>query len=146
MSNIVFAPSPVSYANILTQAIQVTTTEGEKPCDMVCVKLWNTNHLEGPKGLLRQIWYSSENSDTYAIRSDGSKTNYVQGDYPITALKLFYWDKDKGPVPKNADELEQNAELVAAIDKADKHVDISGKKWNVSVFYLYRNRNSGGSL
>lgn len=105
--------------------------------DLVRIGVWNTDHEDE----LSEIWYSSDDRDIYAVRADtGGVTNYVQGDYDLTAYLLYYYDPETTPKPLTLEDVLQNCALVKTINEADKHYDISGLKWNVSVAFYDRAR------
>lgn len=119
--------------------IGVFETEKQKVYDYVRVSHWNTDHITAEQSRLKKLWYSSADNDTYALRADGAKTNYVQGDYPICKIELYYCPPDTR-VPTTVDEVKDCCELVAVLDEPDTHYDVSGKKWNICAYYLYRGR------
>lgn len=117
----------------------VYETEKQKIYDYVHIAHWNTDHMSDDSVKLSELWYSSADNDTYIVRANGTKANYVQGDYPICKIELYYCPPNS-ETPKTIDEVKEYSELVAVLDEADTHYDVSGKKWNISVYYLYRGR------
>lgn len=117
----------------------VYLTEKQKVYDTVKLSVWNTDHITDSDVQLSELWYSSADNDLYALRADGVKTNYVQGDYPVCKIELYYCPPDVEK-PKTLREARERCELVAVLDEPNAHYDVSGKMWNVSAAYLYRGR------
>ncbi|MDD7157713.1 MAG: hypothetical protein PUH99_01790 [Firmicutes bacterium] len=114
--------------------------------DYISLKMWNTDHsgTDGVAEPLKEMWFDDQN-DTYALRESGVETNYVQGDYAINAIELYHYDSTKEK-PENLTEVYQKCKRIALLTKANEHYDISGKPFNVSVYYLTRGRVKGGTL
>lgn len=114
--------------------------------DSVEVLAWNTDHTgkEGPNTLVKNIRYKNERTgknDTYVTRTDNTEVNSYQGDYPIASIDLYYWDYSKfGKFTGEAD-LQKRGELVASLTEEDIKYDIEGKRWNISVYKVFKGRN-----
>lgn len=145
--------SPLSLALTFSEAKKVATNVVAKASpslqsdvlirdnivfDFISQKMWNTDH-SGESGI-KELWFESEKHDTFAIMENGKKANYVQGDYPISAIELYYYDSAVTDKPTDINEVYQKCKRIALLDEPDKHYDISGLKWNVSIYYLMRGR------
>ncbi len=113
--------------------------------DSVEVLAWNTDHtgVEGPSTLVKNIRYKNERAgkyDTYITRADDTEVNSYQGDYPIACLDLYYWDYSKLGKFKDEEDLQKRGELVASLTKEDVKYDIEGKRWNISVYKVFKGR------
>ncbi len=113
--------------------------------DSVEVLTWNTDHtgVEGPNTLGKSIRYKNEGigkNDTYITRLDNTEVNSYQGDYPIACLDLYYWDYAKLGKFKDETDLQKRGELVASLPKEDVKYDIEGKRWNISVYKVFKGR------
>ncbi len=147
MSN--YSPSitrpPVLEVNNMAGSFKKTLLPGEQcnvlsfnniVCDSISLNFWNTDH--SGENALKELWFD-KNNDTCAVMSDGKIANYVQGDYPISAIELYHYESEADK-PANIEEVYSKCKRVAILDEVDKHYDVSGLKWNVSVYYFTRGR------
>lgn len=129
-TNVVLKASPSLQENVLILDNIVF--------DFVSQKMWNVDH--SGESAIKELWFESENYDTFAIMENGKTANYVQGDYPISAIELYYYDPAVTDKPADLAEVYQKCKRVALLDEPNKHYDILGIKWNVSIYYLMRGR------
>jgi len=128
-----------------TTSHQHSTSKANASYDFLRIGTWNTDHTG--EDALKEMWISPDDDyDVMAIREDGSKTDYVQSDYRLKTVELYYCDPDETAIPTTFDEVVNNCELVATLTEEGEHVDVSGKKWNVSLSYFERGRKNEVNL
>lgn len=139
MANFVPSIESIPASEIVAAAYKAAKLENIS-FDHVMLKTWNTDHsgTDGVGEPLKEMWFDEQN-DTFALRESGVETNYVQGDYAINAIELYHYDPT-AEKPKNLTEVYQKCKRVALLTEVNRHYDISGKPFNVSVYYLTRGR------
>lgn len=138
VSSVIVEPPVITEESVESRTMHVY--------DSVEVLAWNTDHTgkEGPNTLVKNIRYKNERTgknDTYVTRADNTEVNSYQGDYPIASVDLYYWDYSRLGKFKGEADLQKRGEHVASLTKENVNYDIQGKRWNVSVYKIFKGRN-----